>query len=87
MESNTVESNIPIDIEEEEEDLELEEMNVENENVNKSVAVSTSLTRKCKRKERSKVWTSFRRISVTKDGKERCKCKGCGKIFSCTSTG
>ena len=29
MESNTVESNIPIDIEEEEKDLELEEMNAE----------------------------------------------------------
>ena len=60
MESNTIESNIPIDIEEEEEeDLELEEMNAETENVNKSVVASTSLTGKRRRKERSKVWTFF----------------------------
>ena len=33
----------------------------------------------------SDVWNYFVKIGVIKDGKEKCKCRACGKEYSCAS--
>jgi len=35
----------------------------------------------------SDVWNDLVKIGPSADGKEKCKCKGCGKELSCQSTG
>ncbi|KAK3205135.1 hypothetical protein Dsin_019181 [Dipteronia sinensis] len=39
-----------------------------------------------KRKETSKVWKVFMKLPRGKDGRLRCKCKGCSKTYLCEST-
>ena len=36
-----------------------------------------------KKPTRSNAWDYFDKIGVGEDGKEKCKCKGCGKVYTC----
>ena len=40
-----------------------------------------------KKARTSDCWKHFEKITITSDGIEKCKCKGCGKEYSCSSKG
>ena len=57
---------------------------VNNSNVDESHETIEPQTKRAKTLT-SDVWNCFVKIGVGKDGKEKCKCKACGKEYTCVS--
>lgn len=55
------------------------------ENLKGKESSTTGAVKKRKRMLTSVVWNFFDILPVDKDGKEHCKCKGCGKVYVSTS--